>query len=83
MALFVVTHRHEEGRCPAGDPNKEPMLVRRLSKTVADRFGVTIRAHAIIGGAHTLHTRRGQSRRRAEIHGPALPRPELPGAACQ
>ncbi len=55
MALFVVTHRHEQERCPAGDPAKGPMLLRRLSKEGAETYGVTIHAEAMIDGAHTLH----------------------------
>ncbi len=54
MALFVVTHRHEQERCPAGDPAKGPMLLRRLSKEGADKCGVTIHAEAMIDGMHTL-----------------------------
>ena len=54
MSLFVVTHRHEQERCPAGDPAMGPMLLRRLSAEGAERFGVTIHAEAMIDGAHTL-----------------------------
>ena len=54
MALFVVTHRHPEERCPSGDPAKGPMLLRRLSKEGAERFGVTVHAEAMIDGLHTL-----------------------------
>ena len=54
MPLFVVSHRHEEARCPAGDPEKGAMLVRRLSEQGTERFGITIHAHAVIDGLHTL-----------------------------
>lgn len=54
MPLFVVTHRHEHERCPAGDPAKGPMLLRRLFPEGAERFGITIQAEAMIDGAHSL-----------------------------
>ena len=54
MALFVVTHRHDQERCPAGDPAKGPMLLRRLSQEGAGNCGVTIHAEAMIDGMHTL-----------------------------
>ncbi|NQW24644.1 MAG: sulfite oxidase [SAR202 cluster bacterium] len=54
MPVFVVTHQHTPERCPAGDPAKGPMLLRRLSSEGAERFGVTIRAEAMIDGQHTL-----------------------------
>ena len=54
MPLFVVTHRHEQERCPAGDPAKGLMLLRRLSQEGAERFGITIHAEAMIDGAHSL-----------------------------
>jgi hypothetical protein len=54
MPLFVVTHRHPAERCPAGDPAKGPMLLRRLSAEGAERYGTTIQAEAMIEGAHSL-----------------------------
>jgi len=42
MPLLVVTHRHPAERCPAGDPAKGPMLLRRLSAEGAERYGITI-----------------------------------------
>ncbi len=54
MALFVVTHRHPPERCPAGDPGKGAMLLRRLSKEGAEHYGVTVRAEAMVDGLHTL-----------------------------
>jgi len=51
---YLVTHRHLETRCPAGDPAKGPMLLRRLSPEGAERFGITIQAEAMIDGAHPL-----------------------------
>ena len=55
MALFVVTHRHSPERCPAGDPLKGPMLLKRLDKENAAMFGITIHAEAMVDGQHTLH----------------------------
>ena len=55
MPLFVVTHRHDPERCPAGDPNKGKYLLDRLSRESASSFGVTMHAEAIADGMHTLH----------------------------
>ncbi len=55
MALFIVTHRHEEERCPAADPSKGSYLLQRLSKEGANQFGITVHAEAMADGQHTLH----------------------------
>lgn len=55
MSLFVVTHRHDPERCPAGDPNKSHYLLDRLSEECTSSFGITLHAEAIADGLHTLH----------------------------
>jgi hypothetical protein len=55
MALFVVTHRHSQERCPAADPNKGLYLLKRLSKECTSTYGVTIYAEAVADGQHSLH----------------------------
>ena len=69
MALFVVTHRHEQERCPAGDPAKGSMLLRRLSEEGAERFGVTIHAEAMIDGLECG---------KISVNSPGFPYPGLP-----
>ena len=54
MALFVVTHVHSPEACPAGDKQMAPMLLQMLSEANASKFGVDIRAEAVLDGKHTL-----------------------------
>src|SRR5690242_2035406 len=55
MALFVLRHQHPAERCPAGDPQMAPMLLRILSAENAAQHGVTIQSEAVVDGAHTLY----------------------------
>ncbi|NQW22717.1 MAG: sulfite oxidase [SAR202 cluster bacterium] len=54
MALFVVTHEHTAETCPSGDKQMAPMLLQHLSKPNASKFGIDIKASAVIDGKHTL-----------------------------
>lgn len=53
MSLFVIEHHHDAARCPARDPQGAQMLLRHLAR--AGEFGVTIRAEAVVDGAHALY----------------------------
>ena len=55
MSLFVVTHRHDPERRPAGDPNRGQYPLDRLSEECTISFGLTTHAEAIADGLHTLH----------------------------
>lgn len=55
MALYVVEHRHDADRCPAGDPRMAPFLLQLLSPAAAKSHGVTIRAEAVERGGHHLY----------------------------
>ncbi|HTD46386.1 MAG TPA: DUF3303 family protein [bacterium] len=54
MSLFVVQHRHEANRCPAGDPKMAQMLLKHLSPQSTKSYGLTIRADAVVNNAHTF-----------------------------
>ena len=53
MPLYVVIHQHDPERCPAGDPDQAPRLLRYLSDSASS--GITIHAEAMADGQHTLH----------------------------
>jgi hypothetical protein len=55
MGLYVVEHRHDADRCPAGDPKMAPFLLRILSPAAARDHGITIHAEAVERGAHHLY----------------------------
>ncbi|MBI2620340.1 MAG: sulfite oxidase [Ignavibacteriales bacterium] len=55
MPLFVVQHRHPADRCPAQDKEMAPQLLKHLSKTHAETFGVKILSEAVLDGKHTLY----------------------------
>ena len=53
MALFVVQHKHDSAVCPAGDQARAAGLLQLLAG--APSAGMTIRAEAVVDGAHELH----------------------------
>jgi hypothetical protein len=55
MALFVVQHKHEAERCPAGHPEMGPMLLKHVSPSNAANFGVTVQSEAVLNGQHTFY----------------------------
>ncbi|MDA0264900.1 MAG: sulfite oxidase [Chloroflexi bacterium] len=55
MSLFVVKHEHTAEACPSGDKEMAPMLLQILSQPNATRFGVDVKASAVLEGLHTLH----------------------------
>ncbi len=55
MSLFVVQHVHEAEKCPAGDPEMGPMLLKIVSDQNAANYGVTIKNEAVRDGRHTLY----------------------------
>src|SRR6516165_4870284 len=55
MALFIVRHHHEPGRCPATDPYMGATLLNYLSRPNVRKHGVSIQSEAIVGGEHTLY----------------------------
>jgi DMSO/TMAO reductase YedYZ molybdopterin-dependent catalytic subunit len=55
MALFVVRHQHESGRCPAADPDMGAMLLNYLSKPNIRQHGVAIQGEAVVQGDHSLY----------------------------
>ena len=55
MSLFVVQHSHEPEKCPAGDPEMGPMLLKILAPQNAANYGVTIKSEAVLDGRHTLY----------------------------
>jgi DMSO/TMAO reductase YedYZ molybdopterin-dependent catalytic subunit len=55
MALFVVRHQHDAGRCPATDPDMGAMLLNYLSRPNVRQHGVEIRGEAVVQGEHTLY----------------------------
>lgn len=55
MSLYVVHHQHPADRCPARNPGAAAMLLHHLSAENARRFGVAIRAEAVVDNAHTLY----------------------------
>jgi hypothetical protein len=55
MGLFVVQHRHTAERCPARDAGMGSMLLQHLSADNARSHGLTIRAEAVVDGAHAFY----------------------------
>jgi hypothetical protein len=55
MSLFVVQHKHSAETCPAGHPQMGPMLVQHVAPQNASKFGVTMRADAVVDGQHTFY----------------------------
>ena len=55
MSLFVVQHVHEAEKCPAGDAEMGPMLLKIVSDQNAANYGVTIKNEAVLDGRHTLY----------------------------
>lgn len=55
MALFVVRHQHEAGRCPAQDPYMGAALLNYLSRPNVRRQGIRIQGEAVVQGEHTLY----------------------------
>jgi DMSO/TMAO reductase YedYZ molybdopterin-dependent catalytic subunit len=55
VTLFVVRHWHASHRCPAADPEQGGLLLSYLSGPQAARYGVQIRAEAVVQGEHTLY----------------------------
>ncbi len=55
MSLFVAQHVHEAEKCPAGDPEMGPMLLKILADQNAASYGVTIKSEAVLDGRHTLY----------------------------
>ena len=55
MSLFVVQHEHAAETCPAGHPEKGPMLLRHVAAENATKFGVNILSDAVVDGAHVYY----------------------------
>lgn len=55
MSLYVVQHKHDAEACPAGHPEMGPMLVKHVSVEGAAKFGVNLRADAVVDGEHTFY----------------------------
>ncbi len=55
MSLFVVQHVHEAEKCPAGDAEMGPMLLKIISDQNAANYGVTVKSEAVLDGRHTLY----------------------------
>ena len=55
MSLFVVQHVHEAEKCPAGDAEMGPMLLKIISDQNASNYGVTVKSEAVLDGRHTLY----------------------------
>jgi hypothetical protein len=55
MSLFVVQHQHAAERCPAGDPQMAPMLLKHLSAENTRQHGITIQGEAVVNDAHALY----------------------------
>ncbi len=55
MPLYIVEHRHDADRCPAGDPKMAPFLLQLLSPAAAKTRGVNIHAEAVERGGHHLY----------------------------
>jgi len=54
MSLFVVQHKHTAETCPAGNPQMGAALVQHVSPEHASKFGVNVRADAVVDGQHTF-----------------------------
>jgi DMSO/TMAO reductase YedYZ molybdopterin-dependent catalytic subunit len=55
MALFVVRHQHDAGRCPAVDPYAGATLLNYLSRPNVRQQGIDIKGEAVVQGEHTLY----------------------------
>ncbi len=55
MPQFVVQHVHEAEKCPAGDAEMGPMLLKIISDQNASNYGVTVKGEAVLDGRHTLY----------------------------
>lgn len=55
MALFLVRHQHDEGRCPAKDPDGGAALLNHLSRPNMRRQEVEVLGEAVVQGEHTLY----------------------------
>jgi hypothetical protein len=55
MALFVIQHKHNAEKCPAGHPEMGPMLLKHVSPQNAQQFGVTVQGEAVLDGQHTFY----------------------------
>lgn len=55
MPLFVVEHRHPADRCPAGNPQMAPYLLKILSNENAKQAGLNLVGDAVARGQHHLY----------------------------
>src|SRR5438094_4317285 len=55
MALFLVRHQHEPGRCPAADPEMGATLLNHLTRPNVRQYGVEIRGEAVLRSEHALY----------------------------
>jgi hypothetical protein len=55
MALFLVEHRHEPEKCPAGDPKMASMLLKHLSTDNAASYEIQLKGEVVIQGGHRLY----------------------------
>ena len=54
MSLYFVRHQHDAETCPAKDPAAGNMLLTHLSPQNARKFGVGVKADAVLDGEHTF-----------------------------
>jgi hypothetical protein len=54
MSLYFVNHQHNAETCPARDPEIGNMLLKHISPTNANNFGVNVLADAVLDGEHTF-----------------------------
>ena len=55
MPLYVVEHRHPADRCPAGNPQMAPFLLKILSEESASQAGLHLVGDAVARGQHHLY----------------------------
>ncbi len=55
MPLYVVEHRHPADRCPAGNPQMAPFLLKILSEESARQAGLHLVGDAVARGQHHLY----------------------------
>jgi hypothetical protein len=55
MAMFVVRHEHDAGRCPAQSPEMGGMLLNHLEESNAASQGIKIHGDAVVNGQHTFY----------------------------
>lgn len=55
MALYFVKHTHDEGACPAQNPEQGNRLLKHLAPENTRQYGVKLHADAVIDGKHTLN----------------------------